>query len=323
MIPILILTNSNGDIFYLNYEFRKKRISERVHSLDENTYSFIARQFNINEEYCDKFEIKYLENDKFVVHKINTATHSEKKYLVNDRYVVHKITTQSNPNMIKYLNSEIISKTDFQILDNDKSVIYKSKFIKDTTELTKKWAEVFIKSEEYKKILESFVTHLWLENKNYENLDFIKRFKSLVYLDLWNNNIQTINGIEECTELVDLNLQRNNIKNITPIKNLKKLKYLNLGDNKQLEGIKALKHCTELIELYLPTHVYLKNKNKKLLKKFKKLKNINLNWTCFTIKEIKTLQKHLPECRIYYNSSNGGTKLFSKIINKLFCFLKF
>jgi len=82
-------------------------------------------------------------------------------------------------------------------------------------------------------------------NANLQNIDFLKSFKSLIFLDLQNNYIKDLAPLENLTELEILDLSSNHLSNIDSLKNLKKLKRLYIQNN-EITKLDALQNLTKL-----------------------------------------------------------------------------
>ena len=96
--------------------------------------------------------------------------------------------------------------------------------------------------------LSKSITSIVFSYNKIKDIDNIKRFGNLNYLNISNNLIENIEPIEDLINLEKLTIYSNQITNIEPIKNLNKLIDLNISKNR-IENIDSVKNLNKLTRL--------------------------------------------------------------------------
>lgn len=140
------------------------------------------------------------------------------------------------------------------------------------------------------------LTTLLLEENQISNLSPLNNLTNLTDLCLSRNQISNISKLNKLTNLDNLLLSYNEISDLSPLKNLTNLNILYLYDN-QISDISSLENLTSLNELYLGQNQI---SNISALKGLTNLKRLDLKGNPISDKDIKELQKALPNCEITY-----------------------
>ncbi|XP_057312632.1 protein phosphatase 1 regulatory subunit 42-like [Hydractinia symbiolongicarpus] len=94
------------------------------------------------------------------------------------------------------------------------------------------------------------LTHIYLQEKNIEEIDNLAACKNLTVLYLYDNNISVIKNLAFATNLTHLYLQKNNISHLTGLKHMPKLMKLYLGHN-SITVVEGLDGNQCLVELHI------------------------------------------------------------------------
>lgn len=116
------------------------------------------------------------------------------------------------------------------------------------------------------------LTELHLYGNHIKDLKPLQNLSNLQKLTLHNNDIDCVVYLSNLYHLTELNLGSNNIKNLEPLSNLTQLQSLILFDN-YIEDISPLMYLTNL-------------------------KYLDLGYNTINTKQIKYLQKNIPQCTI-------------------------
>lgn len=97
----------------------------------------------------------------------------------------------------------------------------------------------------------SNLIYLDITNSNLTNIDFLKNIPSVEYLNLSNNNISDISAVINLSKLKSINLSNNNVLDISVLKNLSDLEDITLDNNKIINYDDVFNNLDHLILLSL------------------------------------------------------------------------